>query len=122
MDNTPNSEERFDEKEEQASEDMVAGRDTPWSEREPHRGEAAHTEGSEAIDPVAQGPGGVSGGGSFGESGAHQGSSSSESNFSGARGPHGEDTPGAFAEEESEGGVTSGEDTRDNAVKKLQDS
>lgn len=121
VDNTPNSEERFDKQVEQASDDMLAGRDTPWVEREPHRGEAAFTEGSETIDPVAQGPGGVSGGGSFGESGAHQGSSASESNYSGADGPRGENTPGAFAEEGKEGGVTTGADTRDNAVKKLQD-
>lgn len=116
-----NSKERFDRQAEEASEDMLAGRDTPWVEREPHRGEASYTEGGEFVDPVSQQPGGMSGGTSFGSSGAHQGSASADSHPPRGAGGRGVDTPGAFGEENIEEGFVSGADTRDNAIKKLQD-
>ncbi|MDP9383509.1 MAG: hypothetical protein M3Q29_25865 [Chloroflexota bacterium] len=101
MDNTPTSKERFDQQVEEARENMLSGKDTPWLEREPHRGEQAYVEGGENIDPVSEGPGGGSGGASFGTSGAHQGSASSGTYYGGADGPRGGhvDTPGAFGEE-----------------------
>ncbi len=116
-----NSKERFDRQVEQASEDMLEGKDTPWLERDPHRGEEPHNKGGDAIDPVAQGPAGMSGGGSFGTSGSHQGSSASESNYSGADGPRGIPTPGAFGEEGTGESFRDPADTRDNAIRKLQD-
>lgn len=125
MDTQPIEEERLDQEAANAREKMLAGEDTPWSNREPHRGEAAYTEGGEYLDPVAQGPG-LAGGGHGGTSGSHQ-VHTSATNSGGASGGgshsnHGDDTPGAFGQETGgQEAFLDSADTRDNAIKKLQD-
>ena len=117
---------RLKQEAEEAREKMLAGEETPWLDRDTHRGESPHTEGGEYLDPVDQSPGGMSGGANFGTSGAHQGSATPRGHGGASRGGsrrgHGGDIPGAFGEET--GGpenVSAGEGPRDNAIRKLQD-
>lgn len=122
MDNTPTQEERLDKLAEEASEKMLAGEDTPWLEREPHRGEAPQSGGGEYLDPVEQGAG-MSGGGHGGTSGSNQVFSSATGGGATGGGSHanqGDDVPGAFGEET--GGDAAFDDAAgmDNAIKKLQ--
>ncbi len=106
-------------------EKMLAGEDTPYSEREPHRGEAPHIEGEDYIDPVSQGPGGASGGVSYGTSGSHQGSVSANSHGGSSSGGshrnHGDDAVGAFGQETGDDSfIDTGDGPRDKAIRKLQ--
>ena len=69
MANTANSEERFDDEVEQARANMLAGEETPWSDRQAHRGEAAYVE---ETDPSVAGVGNAAGAdvpGAFGDQG-----------------------------------------------------
>jgi hypothetical protein len=120
----PDTEEaRLDQAADEAREQMLRGEDTIWSDRQPHRGEQAYTPGGDYIDPADQAQGGMSGGGTFGTSGANQGSVSPRDG--GPTGPHKQDhqgvAPGAFGEET--GGpdaIRTADNTRDKAVEKLQ--
>ena len=97
---------------------MLAGEDTPVSDRTPHRGEAAGVDGGSG-DPI-QGGIGMAGGGSGGTSGSNQFSESGSGSPYGSGARRGEDTPGAFGEEAGdESAVDVGDGPRDNALKKL---
>ena len=105
-------------------EQMLEGEDTPVSEREPHRGEAAGIDGGPA--DTVQGGAGMAGGGSGGSPGAF-GTGADQVTMSGSGSPYGEgdqrgeDTPGAFGEESGDDTLMdTGDGPRDNALKKLQ--
>lgn len=122
MDNTPNEEARLDQLAGEAREKMQAGEETQWSDREPHRGEGPHVEGGEYVDPVRQGSG-MSGGTNTGSAtGQGHASATGSGGASGSgHGVHGRNAPGAFGEEQGLENVRPGDDTRDNAIKDLEE-
>jgi len=123
LEDVPNSQERFKETVEESSERMLEGEETPWSDRDTHRGESPHVEGGPEIDPVYGGPG-ISSAGAAGTSGSHQinmSATGSGGSSGSGHGVHGRNTEGAFGEEEpgSEEDYRTGDGTK-KPVDKLQ--
>ncbi len=125
MDNTPNSQERLDQLADEAREKMLEGEETPWLDRDTHRGESPHTEGGGYVDPVAQGPGmsGSVAGGSGGQSDhrVYVSATSSGASSGTGHGVHGRNTEGAFGDEDPSENYVPGEGTDKNAISKLRD-